>query len=261
MVWGMGYGADHNDHGNNQHNPQYTNYWAPLTRKWHPMPHPAQPRHTDDGAPRTRKRHQQEHRPQRPTERSDPTQHAKGRTGDCPGPCKETTTRRHVTGYGVWGVWGNGRTIPHTFARGQQKLDASGILWSKEESSMDSVCGVTLTSLMGHHCNQSNQPDRSMRSAARSTHNTHTVATQSYHRHTKTIKESETQEGPCTPNLRTDYPPPPPTQAPDPPSPAYSHAGDAWGLCPHQRTLSGVLSRSPFLMPRCVRADNSPKSC
>ena len=51
------------------------NYWAPLTRK----------------------RHQQEHRPQRPTERSDPTQHAKGRTGDCPGPHKETTTRRNVT--------------------------------------------------------------------------------------------------------------------------------------------------------------------
>ena len=37
-------------------------------------------------APRTRKRHQPEHRPQRPTERSDPTQHAEGRTGDCPGP-------------------------------------------------------------------------------------------------------------------------------------------------------------------------------
>ena len=55
------------------------------------------PRHTDYWAPRTRKRHQQEHRPQRPTERSDPTQHAKGRTGDCPGPCKETTTRRNVT--------------------------------------------------------------------------------------------------------------------------------------------------------------------
>ena len=35
---------------------------------------------------------QKEHRPQRPTERSDPTQHAKGRTGD-----KETTTRRNVT--------------------------------------------------------------------------------------------------------------------------------------------------------------------
>ena len=45
---------------NHQHSPQCTNYWAPLTRK----------------------RHQQEHRPQRPTERSDPTQHAKGRTGD-----------------------------------------------------------------------------------------------------------------------------------------------------------------------------------
>ena len=35
--------------------------------------------------------------PQRPTESSDPTQHAKGRTGDCPGPRKETTTRRTVT--------------------------------------------------------------------------------------------------------------------------------------------------------------------
>ena len=86
-----------NDPGNNQHNPQYVNYWAPLTRKRHIPPHPAQPRHTNDGAPRTRKRHQQEHRPQRPTERSDPTQHAKGRTGDCPGPRKETTTRRNVT--------------------------------------------------------------------------------------------------------------------------------------------------------------------
>ena len=48
-------------------------------------------------APRTRKRHQREHRPQRSTERSDPTQHAKGRRGDCPGPRKETTTRRTAT--------------------------------------------------------------------------------------------------------------------------------------------------------------------
>ena len=63
----------------------------------HPATSPAQPQHTNDWAPRTRKRHQQEHRPQRPTERSDPTQHAKGRTGDCPGPRKETTTRRNVT--------------------------------------------------------------------------------------------------------------------------------------------------------------------
>ena len=77
--------------------PQYANYWAPLTRKQHIPPHPAQPRHTDYWAPRTRKRHQQEHRPQRPTERSDPTQHAKGRTGDCPGPRKGATTRRNVT--------------------------------------------------------------------------------------------------------------------------------------------------------------------
>ena len=77
--------------------PQYANYWAPLTRKRHTMPHPAQPRHTNHWAPRTRKRHQQEHRPQRPTESSDPTQHAKGRTGDCPGPRKGATTRRNVT--------------------------------------------------------------------------------------------------------------------------------------------------------------------
>ena len=89
---------------NNQHNPQYANYWAPLTHKRHIPPHPAQPQHTNDWAPRTRKRHQQEHRPQRPTERSDPTQHAKGRTGDCPGPRKETTTRRNVTRGGGGGT-------------------------------------------------------------------------------------------------------------------------------------------------------------
>ena len=85
-----------NDPRNNQHNPQYANYWAPLTRKRHP-PHPAQPQHTNYWAPRTRKRHQQEYRPQRPTERSDPAQHAKGRTGDRPGPRKETATQRNVT--------------------------------------------------------------------------------------------------------------------------------------------------------------------
>ena len=82
---------------NNQHNPRYANHWAPLTHKRHIPPHSAQPQHTNDWATRTRKRHQQEHRPQRPTERSDPTQHAKGRTGDCPGPCKGATTRRNVT--------------------------------------------------------------------------------------------------------------------------------------------------------------------
>ena len=59
--------------------------------------HSAQPQDTNYWAPRTRKRPQQEHRPQRPTESSDPTQHAKGRTGDCPGPRKGTTTRRNVT--------------------------------------------------------------------------------------------------------------------------------------------------------------------
>ena len=82
--------------------PQYANYWAPLTRKRHTIPHSAKPQHTEYWAPRTRKRHQQEHRPQRPIERSDPTQHAKGRTGGCPGPRKGTSTRRNVTqGEGV----------------------------------------------------------------------------------------------------------------------------------------------------------------
>ena len=32
-----------NDPHNNQHNPQYANYWAPLTRKQHIPPHSAQP--------------------------------------------------------------------------------------------------------------------------------------------------------------------------------------------------------------------------
>ena len=103
-----------NDPCNNQHNPRYANYRAPLTRKRHIPPHSAQPRYTNHWAPPTRKRHQREHRPQRPTERSDPTQHAKGRAGDCPGPRKGATTRRNVTrgGGGAsieppenWGGW------------------------------------------------------------------------------------------------------------------------------------------------------------
>ena len=86
--------------------PQYSNYWAPLTRKRHTMPPSAQPRHTNHWAPRTWKRHQQEHRPQRPSESSNPTQHAKGRTGDCPGPRKEIATRRNVTQGGGGGCEG-----------------------------------------------------------------------------------------------------------------------------------------------------------
>ena len=99
-------------------NPQYANYWAPLTCKRHIPPHPAQPQHTNYWAPRTRKRHQQEHRPQRPTERSDPTQHAKGRTGDCPGPRKGTTTRRNVTqgGSGPPPPLNNGEGYPQSTA-------------------------------------------------------------------------------------------------------------------------------------------------
>ena len=113
-LWTEAYGQQKqsNDPGNNQHNPQYANYWAPLTRKRHTMPHPPQPLHTNDWAPRTRKRHQQEHRPQRPTERSDPTQHAKGRAGDCPGPRKGTPTRRNVT-QGGGGVVQRKRGLRH----------------------------------------------------------------------------------------------------------------------------------------------------
>ena len=87
--------------------PQYANYWAPLTRKRHTMPHSAQPQHTNYWAPRTRKRHQQEHRPQRPTESSNRTQHAKGRTGDCPGPVK----KQQPDGMSHRGGGGQGRSL------------------------------------------------------------------------------------------------------------------------------------------------------
>ena len=55
------------------------------TQTAHPATFSTAPAHW---APRTRKRHQQEHRPQRPTESSDPTQHAKGRV-TVQGPVKE----------------------------------------------------------------------------------------------------------------------------------------------------------------------------
>ena len=93
------------DSKNSQTTPATT---STTSRKRHTMPHSAQSQHANYWAPRTRKRHQQEHRPQRPTERSDPTQHAKGRTGDRPGPRKGATTRRNVTqgrGGGCFGPW------------------------------------------------------------------------------------------------------------------------------------------------------------
>ena len=52
---------------------------------------------TNDGPLQTRKRHQQEHWPHQLTRCSDPTQHVKGRMGDCPGPRKEIATRWNVT--------------------------------------------------------------------------------------------------------------------------------------------------------------------
>ena len=138
-----------NDPRNNQHNPQYANYWAPLTRKRHILPHSAQPWHTNHWAPRTRKRHPREHRPQRPTEHSDPTQHAERRTGDCPGPRNKTATRQNVTQGGGGdldppapnqkrfpvargtgrGLWGN----PKPDRRGATQVDTDE--WAQAQSS------------------------------------------------------------------------------------------------------------------------------
>ena len=101
---------------------KYANYWAPLTRKRHTMPHSAQSQHANYWAPRTRKRHQQqEHRPQRPTESSDPTQHAKGRTGDRPGPRKGATTRRNVTQGGVTVSGSTAAAQSHVEARSSRR--------------------------------------------------------------------------------------------------------------------------------------------
>ena len=109
--------------------PQYANYWAPLTRKRHTMPHSAQSQHTKYWAPRTRKQHQQEHRLQRPTERSNPTQHAKGRTGECPGPRKGATTRRNVTQGGRSSTCEQGDNCP---APAHQKYVFPLMAWDKQ---------------------------------------------------------------------------------------------------------------------------------
>ena len=58
---------------------------------------PATTTTTNSWAPLPRKPHHKKWRPLWPSEHSDPTQHAKGRTGDCPGPRKQTAPRRNVT--------------------------------------------------------------------------------------------------------------------------------------------------------------------
>ena len=117
--------------------PQYANYWAPLTRKRHTMPHSAQSRHANYWAPRTRKRHQQEHRPQRPTESSDPTQHAKGRTGDRPGPRKGATTRRNVTQGGGGDSY---VTVEIWNAHGYPSRALTRVEYDTPTQSVDTVC-------------------------------------------------------------------------------------------------------------------------
>ena len=82
-------GEQSNDPHNNQHNPQYANYWAQLTRKQHTMPHPTQPQHTDHWAPRTRRQHQREHRLHRPTESSDRRNMRREERVTVQGPVKE----------------------------------------------------------------------------------------------------------------------------------------------------------------------------
>ena len=121
-----------NDPRNNQHNPQYAN-WAPLLHKRHP-PQPAQPRYTNHWAPGTRKRHQQEHRPQQPTKRSDPTQHAKGRMGDCPEPRKQTATQRNVIGRGGREREGGGgrRERERETESGRERSELTGALLFQE---------------------------------------------------------------------------------------------------------------------------------
>ena len=123
--------------------PQYANYWAPLTRKRHTMPHPAQPQHTNYWAPRMRKRHQQEHRPQRPTESSDPTQHAKGRTGDRPGPRKGATTRRNVT-QGGCPVGPGTRIIPLSLRHFPLQLHCAHHRWVKGKAFLVGESGAVV---------------------------------------------------------------------------------------------------------------------
>ena len=68
--------------------PECGGEWAAKTEK-RPPQQPAQLQCANHWAQRTRKRHHKEHWSQWLTERSDPMQHAKGRTGDCPGPRKD----------------------------------------------------------------------------------------------------------------------------------------------------------------------------
>ena len=92
-----------------------------------------QSQHANYWAPRTRKRHQQEHRPQRPTESSDPTQHAKGRTVDRPGPRKGATTRRNVTQGGgdcaPLTQWGSNRSVVSVHDR-RFLSSCGGLFWA-----------------------------------------------------------------------------------------------------------------------------------
>ena len=70
--------------------------WAAKTVK-RPPQQPAQPQCSNYWALLMRKRHHKEHRLHWQSESIDPTQHAKERTGDCPGARKETAPRQNVT--------------------------------------------------------------------------------------------------------------------------------------------------------------------
>ena len=100
--------------------PQYANYWAPLTRKRHTMPHSAQSQHTNCWAPRMQKRDQQEHRPQRPTESSNPTQMRREEWVTVQGPVKEQQP------YGMSHRGGGGGHTAHVKRLGQIFFRAFG---------------------------------------------------------------------------------------------------------------------------------------
>ena len=87
-----------------------------------PPQQPARPRDTNHWAPLTRKQHQQEHRGRQNA--GDPTQHAKGRTGDCPSP-----TECHAGGR----VVGGGGLVIDQRGFGWQLLVSSSNLYSPVE--------------------------------------------------------------------------------------------------------------------------------
>ena len=82
-------------HQQQQLRPRHAKYWAPLTQKRHSA-HPSANKQPQNKG-------ETDQQPVRPTGSENPTHCAKGRTGDCPGPRKETNIGRNVTQWGRGG--------------------------------------------------------------------------------------------------------------------------------------------------------------